>query len=132
MIANIGLRLGEALNLEWPDIDFNAGTVYVRSKPNYRIKDRQERKIQMNDAVRSMLVKRYMTKGESQWVFPSSTGNKKDQKRFFHGFKKIAAQADLGWVNPQSIRRAFASINAQYMEPFVLQHLMGHSSVHTT
>lgn len=133
LISNTGLRLGESLGLEWADIDFESFILNVRSKPLYQLKDKQERQVRLNDAAFQVLRARFRrSKDKAHPVFASRNGKRIECSTLSHSFKRIAAKIGLPWLCPQSLRRAFATINAQKMMPFQLKAILGHSSIRTT
>jgi integrase len=133
MIVNTGLRLMEALTLQWIDVELAADRIVVRTKSENRIKDHEERHVPLTDAVRDLLLRRRQAAEGPGWVFATSGGRAPDPASFRHLFKRVASRAGLGWINPQALRRAFASLCAAAgMPPLVLKELMGHASVSTT
>lgn len=144
LIVNSGLRLVEALTLRWDELDmtggmYEGGTLYVRSKPENLIKDREERAVPLNDGIRALLLKRrQLVPKDCPWVFPTG-GNKRqppDPGTFRRDLSLAAKRAGIepaGKVSAQALRRFFATANARTgMPPFVLKNLMGHASVSTT
>jgi integrase len=142
LIVNSGLRLMEALTLRWDEIDltggmFEGGTLYVKSKQENPIKDREERVLPINDAIRALLLRRrQVVPRECPWVFPTRGGRSADRGTFRRDLSLAAQRAGIspsGKVSAQALRRFFATVNARTgMPPFVLRGLMGHSSVRTT
>lgn len=68
-----GLRKQEMENLDWPDINFTAGTLSVRGKKTFQPKDWEERDIEMPEELREML---FAARKERGLVFATKTGNK--------------------------------------------------------
>ena len=144
LIVNSGLRLMEALTLRWDELDmtggmYEGGTLYVRSKPENLIKDREERALPINDGIRELLLRRrQIVPKECPWVFPTQ-GDKRqppDPGTFRRDLALAAQRARImppGKVSPQALRRFFGTANARTgMPPFVLKQLMGHSNISTT
>lgn len=133
VILNCGLRLGEVLGLRWTDISFEDWTIQLTSREDYRLKDREERIVPMNEVVFELLEKRHETNcGKCELVFTSKSGRKLDTRTFAHNFKVLAVRAGLPWLCPQALRRAFATINSRILSSFQLKAIMGHSSIRTT
>jgi integrase len=138
LISNTGLRLSEALYLEWSDVNLSGGhcqdgTLYVRTKELNPIKDREERPLPINDAVRSMLLTRRQLVKDCPWVFPNPDNKPHNRHTFGRDFGSIAKKAGVPQLTPQSLRRAFATLQAHAGVPaFILKNQMGHASVTTT
>lgn len=133
LILNTGARLGEALFLEWADIDWDRRILFVPFGEEYQPKDREKRPIGMNDAVFCDLRKLYLRRDPKlRWVFANLNGKPFGNRNALRELKRIAEKVGLGWCNFKVLRRTFASESARTMPPFVLQQIMGHSSVRTT
>ncbi|WP_022855985.1 tyrosine-type recombinase/integrase [Thermodesulfobacterium thermophilum] len=120
-----GARLGEALNLRWKDIMWEAGVAYLRdSKAN------RPRVIVLSDCVIDMLDerKRKLNAKEDERVFKHS------DSEFRRAFKRALKSAGL----PESIRihdlrHTFASWLAIKGVPIQqIKELLGHSQITTT
>lgn len=65
-LAQTGMRIGEALHLEWTDLDFQNGFIHIQAKPDWKPKTGENRMVPMGDAVREQL--RHIPKTQ-RWVF---------------------------------------------------------------
>lgn len=120
-----GARLGEALNLRWKDIIWEAGVAYLRdSKAN------RPRVLVLSDSVLEILEerKKRLNPGEDERVFKHS------DSEFRRAFKKALRQAGLDEsIRIHDLRHTFASwlalkgVNIQY-----IKELLGHSQITTT
>ncbi len=119
-----GLRRGELVSLEWEDVDFEAGLVYVRNKPGHPLKDYEERAIPLHEELAEVL--RELPR-RSQWCFPSPTGVCWDVDNFSRLQRKAKVPGFHAW------RHTFASCLAMNgADVRTIQQLMGHSSLTTT
>ena len=119
-----GLRRGELVWLEWEDVDFEAGLVYVRNKPGHPLKDYEERSIPLHEELAEVL--RELPR-RSQWCFPSPTGVCWDVDNFSRLQRKAKVPGFHAW------RHTFASYLAMNgADVRTIQQLMGHSSLTTT
>jgi integrase len=130
---NTGARLGEALYLEWSDVDLGNKTVAFRSKPDHLLKDRDERSVKANEDVLAMLQRRKMSCGKQRWVFPSITGGVLSRANALREFKNVVKGTSIAFATFQILRKTFATTCAAAGVPsFILKAMMGHSSVRTT
>lgn len=63
LIANTGLRLGEALHLRSEDVDLAGRRLHVRNREDHLLKDREDRVAPLNDVARAVLQRRKLMAG---------------------------------------------------------------------
>lgn len=103
-LANTGCRKGEALALQWKNIDLVHGLIKIEPSEEWQPKDNEAREIPISDALRPWLERQ---KGLSErWVFPSSREEDDEEgrpvrqrftywpKRSFDRARKLAGHAD--------------------------------------
>jgi len=147
-LARTGCRLGDALALQWGDIDFNSRFISFQrglsrgiiSTPKSGKSRRVDMSRQLCDVLQDLLKKRRLEtlkKGWGQvpqWVFISENGTvlNKDNWRT-RVFEKALAKAGLRKVRVHDFRHGFASQLIQNGEslPYVRDQL-GHSSIQLT
>ena len=66
ILAETGMRVGEAKHLTWPDVDFKLGLIYVRAKDDWKPKTGDRRAIPMSPVARAILE---LLPRKSRWVF---------------------------------------------------------------
>lgn len=104
-----GLRLGEALHLEWEDIDFEGRKIKISVKPGFRPKTGRTRIIPLSERLRGALEP---VRKKSGLLFPVKGGRawrtypKKELARIF----RAAGLKGIGW---KTLRRTFGSQLAQ-------------------
>lgn len=137
-IAGTGVRLSEALRLQWADVDLKATPPTAIVRPT---KDEGEstRVIQLPhiavDAIRSQAA----TTGKVfPWVFPTSAGthvSKSTVQRWMRRArevwdereKKPAREPDVSWVTPHTFRRDIATLLADEVSLLAASQQLGHA-----
>jgi integrase len=149
----VGLRLGEALGLEWADIDFEAGTLAV-SKQLQRVNGkmqlvptktpRSHRTVPLPpfalDALRSHRARQLEERlwNADRWqnsnlVFTTTIGTPADERRVRRELKALLADAGLPDLRFHDLRHTCASLLlAQGVHPRVVMEILGHSQITLT
>lgn len=142
-----GMRMGELLALQWPDIDWQGRFIEVRRNyTHWKVttpKSGESRRVDMSQGLmqtlKDVLLERQIEAGATAtevplWVFPSETGgllhphNIRD--RVFYG---LLTKAKLRRVRFHDLRHTFASLLLQNGEsPVYVKEQMGHSSIQVT
>lgn len=130
LIANTGLRLGEAMYLKAEDVDLEKATLEVRCRVEYLPKDRQERTIPVNVAAHRTLSRRVLISG-GEWLF-TKKGRVPGVNSVSHGIQLRARRAGIGSCSWYQLRHAFATRAASVVPEHALAALLGHSSPATT
>jgi integrase len=146
-----GMRLGEVLGLQWPDIDFEGCFIEVRRTVYWRGKGLQSnspksgkgRRVVIPQVLaarlrqrRDILTAQAALEGRepSVWVFPNRAGNPQDGinllKRTWY---PLLAKAGLRRLSLHALRHTYSSLLIQRGESlaFIKQQL-GHASIQTT
>ncbi len=149
-LARTGLRRGEALALQWEDIDWHGRFVEVRhtychaSRRLLSPKNGKTRRVdmsqQLTDTLRALLIERKketLQKGWGEvpsWVFTSETGTMIDGdniRRRVHC--KALEKAGLRYVRLHDLRHTFASLLIQQGESLAyVKEQLGHYSIQIT
>jgi integrase len=133
-----GLRLGEALGLQWCDID--DGFLHVRRQLG---RDRQAAEIKTEAGRRAVvlmpqlasvltthkLASRHSQSGD--YVFPAPAGGGRDHRSTSKGIERAVNRAGLGsGISAHSFRHTFASqlIVGLGLDPVRVSRLLGHTS----
>ena len=115
LLSHTGMRLGEALALEWEDVNFSQGFITVRdesfsnqpSASRRRVKDKCTRQIPIAKSLRELL-QRSKPKSSSGLVFRSSSGRPLLQNNLREQFRDQVI-TPLAKLMPRNQRKAFSS-----------------------
>ncbi len=133
LIVNTGLRFGEASHLRSGDVDLPGRELIVRSRPDYLIKDREERPIMLNDDALQVLRKRVLSGGSRDaLIFPTKSGTVISSRNALRDLKKAGGKIGRPDVNWYLLRHTFATVNAIAIPQLALQKMMGHGDPRTT
>jgi integrase len=131
LIVDTGLRVGEALALQWGDIHLDAdgsrlGYLHVREGKSRQAK----RNVSLTMRVRKMLVGRYFA-GISGCVFPGDKGGPIPVSSLDHVHSRVRRALKLPQVFVlHSLRHTFLTrLGLAGVEAFTIMKLAGHSSV---
>ncbi len=147
-LARTGMRLGEALGLQWSDIDFHGRFIKIqrglsRSKIDTP-KNGKSRRVDMSQQLTETLLdlrqqRRITTlkKGWGQvpeWVFISSDGTHLDGSAWrSRVFNKALEKSGIRRVNVHSLRHSYASLLIQAGESLAyIRDQLGHHSIKVT
>jgi len=135
LIANTGLRSGEALHLRPSDVDFEARLVWTMVRAEYSTKDREERRVPLNEVALKILRRRVMAAGGGP-LFVQKTGRGKGKiphvTSIAHAVTRLAERANIPGLTCQTLRQFFGTTNASIMPEVALAAIMGHESIETT
>jgi len=129
--VNTGIRQGEIINLEFPQVDF-INRVITLDNQNHITKSKRVRSIPLNEITLQILNTRVRKIGSS-YVF-TLNGNKFNQDFLIHKFKKYVLKARLNpKLNFHALRHTFASWLVQRgVSIYEVSKLLGHSDIKTT
>jgi integrase len=118
-----GMRRGELLNLQWQDIDFQRGFIFIKNP-----KGGQSVSIPMNDAAREVI--EVLPKTKSTYIFPGRKGKRRhDLKRLIDRIRN-KVEFPPGFRPLHGLRHVYASMLASSGEVdlYTLQKLLTHKS----
>ncbi len=137
VLAQTGLRIGEALGLRWQDIDYDAGVLRVHQsvrggvvgKPKSK---RSRREIPLSQVLRLELRTHHMAspfKGQDDLLFPSDTGEPVHASNLYRWFKPAAKAAGVQWAAFHTLRHTAASrwIQVGNVPAVQVSALLGHA-----
>ena len=125
-----GMRIGEALSLQWNDVDFSTRQITLR-----RTKTGKARHVPISDDCLALLVRRQAITDLclTGWLFPPLRGNS-HMARPVRPWKKACKAVGLPpSLRFHDLRHIFASLCVKEGIPlFTVQGLLGHSSIKMT
>lgn len=140
----LGLRRGEALALQWADIDFDAGTMTISEALDWTPgqggvqvgtpKSRaSHRSIPLPDGILTVLAG-WRSESVSEWVFPGPDGGpERSSKPDWQRWRDSLALAGVRHVPPHGARASCASVLQRMGVPDVMiAEILGHSQVRVT
>lgn len=127
-----GMRKSELCNLQWDDIDFDANAVTIRSKDDWKTKNRDYRTLEMTEVLREAFLTEYERRLPDQpYVFTWQGKPLKGDVR--KTLERIARIAETKAPTLHQLRHTFASHLAMAGVPIRhIQELMGHRDIQTT
>lgn len=152
-LLNVGLRIGEALALEWSDIDFDKKYVKIRknvvfvkvrdesnSSYNYHIVEQNAPKtksgnriVPLNSAALKALKSLYAINGKHKYVFSTSNGNRVYPRNVDRMFRSVLKKCCIKPTGVHTLRHTFASrLFAKSVDVKTVSELLGHSEVSIT
>ncbi|MFJ5861496.1 tyrosine-type recombinase/integrase [Pseudarthrobacter sp. NPDC092439] len=136
MIAT-GVRPGEALGVQWVDVDLAGGTVEVNNTV-YRApgegmvlqretKEGDDRKLRLPGFALTML-RRRRDAAEGEMVFPSDAGTLYDPNSFGKTWRRALKGTEFEWVTPKVLRKTVATMLAKQLGSGAAAKQLGHTS----
>lgn len=139
LLARTGLRIGEAVALQWKDVDFHGPFLEVRR--NYvdgRItstKPGTQRRVDLSRQLAAVLKDHLAGRAESAtWIFTTGKGTHLDPDNFrARDWPKILSVAGMRRILPHALRHTFASLLIQQGAPMAyVKEQLGHHSIRIT
>jgi len=157
-----GVRRGEALGLQWSDIDFDNKVIHIRRNlPEERVRTRDggyavrlkpgppktaksRRDLSLGRAIEDVLgqVGRFQEErrraagpdwADSGYVFTTATGLPMYPSNIYHRYKKMLAGTGLPSISFHDLRRTWAMLSLEAGVPVEqAQEALGHESIETT
>jgi len=122
---NTGMRQGEILALQWPDIDFECGTLMVMQSKNGT-----RRTIPLNTVVVELLATKYARSiSKTGWVFATQAGTPIKPRYLIRAFRKAVRRAGIAHCRVHDLRHTVATRLVQRgLDPYRVQRLLGHKT----
>jgi len=133
-----GLRRGELLNLQWGDVDLDAGRLVVRNREGFTAKSGDERTVPLRGDARETLRAMYERRSplDNEPVFVDADGNPPKPDRVSKRFKFYVRKAKLSdreELSFHSCRHTTGSwLSMQGVPLRVISEILGHSNTQVT
>lgn len=128
LIANQGFRINEALHLRKRDVDLAGGWIYIRSWGDWGPKDKDSRKVKMNEASKAVLTRNIISAGGPDGlIFRTRKGTVLSERNMFRRLKDAGREVGIDKANWKCLRHTWASRRAEQVPEHVLTAEMGHS-----
>jgi len=130
LLVYTGMRLSEALFLEWNDIDLEKEEIRVKSKPEagFKTKSGRSRIIPMSPELKEILIE---IENKSGWLFKNEKGERIKSLR--KSFETACKKAGIEGITPHCLRHTFATLMIQRgVDARTLADILGHASPTTT
>ncbi len=95
MLFHTGMRLGEALALEWADVEFEHRRIVIRQS-----KSGEGRKIPLRSALADELIRWKPHSRGSRWVFPARYDVAEPMQSIRKGWSRLCAKAAVSLLRP--------------------------------
>ena len=124
MLFHTGMRLGEALALEWADIEFEHQRIVVRQS-----KSGEGRKIPLRPALADELILWKPHSRQSRWVFPARYDLDEPMQSIRKGWLRLCAIAKISALRPHDLRHNFTSqLQAAGVSDSIIMSITGHKT----
>ncbi|MDD3815669.1 MAG: site-specific integrase [Desulfocapsaceae bacterium] len=137
LLARTGMRIGEAVALNWDDIDFDKAIITVRRAKSRTVidtpKSGKSRNIDMSNQL-SVVLRERKSEAKSKWVFPGIKSDTLDATAWRRRtFDKILELAGLQKMRVHDLRHTYASLMLEQGQPLIyIQRQLGHHSIQIT
>jgi integrase len=123
-LYHTGMRVGEALTLEWADIQPDHSRIVIRDS-----KSGEGRKVPMRAVLVDELVRWKPATSGSRWVFPGRHDRSKPMNSIRRGWVRLCDTAQISDFTPHDLRHNFTSIlQAEGVSDSIIMSITGHKT----
>ena len=124
MLFHTGMRLGEALALEWADIEFDHQRIVIRQS-----KSGEGRKVPLRSVLDDELVRWKPNGRGSRWVFPARYDTSEPMLSIRKGWLRLVSAAGVSDLRPHDLRHNFTSVlQARGVSDSIIMSITGHKT----
>ena len=124
VLFHTGMRLGEALALEWADVEFEHQRIVIR-----RSKSGEGRKVPLRQVLADELIRWKPRARSSRWVFPARYDTAAPMQSIRKGWIRLCGTAGVANLRPHDLRHNFTSVlQAKGVSDFVIMAITGHKT----
>ena len=126
---NTGLRMGELISLEWPEVNLFRKTIFVKETKN-----KESRTVPLNQQAFEILMRKSKVRNiHSKLVFPDLAFGKWDKSNLGKRLRKVLSKAGIEDFRFHDLRHTFGSRLAQAgVDINTIARLMGHKDLKMT
>jgi integrase len=134
-----GLRLGEAVGLDWPFVDFERNLIRIRQTWIFEDKElgkpktkKSKRVVKMPGPV-ALVLDAWSTKAKSEIVFPNKLGKRMTSSGVNQMMSKVCRELGIPKRSPKDLRATYGTLRASANDSLQsIQEQMGHKNIATT
>ncbi|WP_373505651.1 tyrosine-type recombinase/integrase [Aestuariivirga sp.] len=124
MLFQTGMRLGEALALEWTDVEFEHERIVIR-----RSKSGEGRRIPLRSTLANELIRWKPAARDSRWIFPARFDNGDAMQSVRKGWLRLCKSAHVANLRPHDLRHNFTSqLQAAGVSDSIIMSITGHKT----
>jgi integrase len=124
VLFHTGMRLGEALALEWADLEFEHKRIIIR-----RSKSGEGRKIPLRPTLADELTRWKPSAQGSRWVFPARYDMSQPMQSVRKGWTRFGQAAGVANLRPHDLRHNFTSVlQAKGVADSIIMAITGHKT----
>lgn len=124
ILYHTGMRVGEALTLEWADIQPDHSRIVIRDS-----KSGEGRKVPMRAVLADELVRWKPAASGSRWVFPGRHDKSKPMNSIRRGWVRLCDDAQVSDLTPHDLRHNFTSmLQAERVSDSIIMSITGHKT----
>jgi integrase len=124
VLYHTGMRLGEALALEWADIEFDNQRLMIR-----RSKSGEGRRVPLRQVLADELIAWKPTARGTRWIFPARYDASRPMQSIRKGWFRLCNQAGISGLRPHDLRHNFTSmLQASGVSDSIIMSITGHKT----
>ena len=123
------MRRGEALALEWSDVDFRAKVISVNSRKQSRTQAYRPGEIEMHDRLASVLQELRSEQPKGRYLFADGSLQPLSAYKVWADLKKLVKGTDFEGMGFDALRQSFSSNLARAgADDRIINQFMGHQT----
>jgi integrase len=123
-LFHTGMRLGEALGLQWADIESDHQRIVIRHS-----KSGEGRKVPLRSSLADELIRWRPYAGGSRWVFPARYETSGPMQSVRKGWLRLVTSAGVSNLRPHDLRHNFTSVlQARGVSDSIIMSITGHKT----
>ena len=129
VLAYTGMRRGEALSLEWSDVDLKRKKIFVKSRKQSTTAEFTGRDIDIHPKLLTILKRHKRASKKGKFVFCDEKLGPWHRDKVHREFKNLTAGTSFEGIGFHCLRHSFASnLAALGVDQRIIDHFMGHQT----